>query len=266
MFEDRLPEGDGAAVSHLRLQTPSYNSSAALHQPGSHQGNTAVSMLLLCVFGAYWHPNPFIMYFECCINICCICVCVNLSLLVSSAIAPGPNVRFSAVLSGSGVRLTFKALPAWTHQLPDWNATFGRAGQGSSRYRHRQASGNLSWSLSRLFLVSAFERRKTEQKYRNALQVTWWCLPSGQRGSIVTCWCCQPQSPARPGPRKPYRWLLSNTWNWKATWTEINTGTKEERNAHQTYSNMLFVSVSTWSRVTTQTFSVMETGSLEKYN
>lgn len=34
----RLPEGDRAAVSHLRFQTPRHNSGAALHQPGAHQG------------------------------------------------------------------------------------------------------------------------------------------------------------------------------------------------------------------------------------
>ena len=47
LFQAHLPEADSPAVSYVRLQTPCYHSSAALRQPGSHQGT---SVCLLSVF------------------------------------------------------------------------------------------------------------------------------------------------------------------------------------------------------------------------
>lgn len=65
------------------------------------------------------------------IPVCLSLICVS---SVSSEIITGRDIRFGAVLSGSGVRLFFKALSAWTRQLPGWNAASGRAGQDIARY------------------------------------------------------------------------------------------------------------------------------------
>lgn len=64
-----LPEGDSPAVSDLRLQTPSHHSSAALHQPGSHQGTHSLRRVCycLCRYG---------------------CLCTFLTVLASNGILP----------------------------------------------------------------------------------------------------------------------------------------------------------------------------------
>lgn len=64
----------------------------------------------------------------------CVLVSMSCNFSVPSEIITGPNIRFSSVLSGSGVCLFFKALPAWAHQLPGWDATPGSAGQGIFGY------------------------------------------------------------------------------------------------------------------------------------
>lgn len=53
--------------------------------------------------------------------------------LVSSEVTTRRDIRFSAVLPGSGVRLLLKAFPARARQLPARNSTPGRAGQDLSR-------------------------------------------------------------------------------------------------------------------------------------
>lgn len=64
----------------------------------------------------------------------CVVDCVSCHFSVSSEITAGPDVRFSPLLSGCGVHLLFKALPARAHQLPGRDATPGSAGQGLARY------------------------------------------------------------------------------------------------------------------------------------
>lgn len=62
MFTAHLPEVDSPAVSHLRLQTSSYNSRNALHESGSHQGTHShipefvigsVVLAVLALFGLF---------------------------------------------------------------------------------------------------------------------------------------------------------------------------------------------------------------------
>lgn len=67
------------------------------------------------------------------IPVCFSLICAS---SVSSEIITGRDIRFGAVLSGSGVRLLFKALSARARQLPGWNAASGRAGQDVARYVH----------------------------------------------------------------------------------------------------------------------------------
>lgn len=164
-FQAGLSEGDSAAVPHLWLQTPCRHSSAAFHQPGSHQGTVFIVFVVTCCVDQC-HPlivnllvflqirivirtfsighlndnklnvsqnvsinnklshrvSPFVYF------------CPWFMFLVSSEIIAGRDIRFSALLSGSGVRLFFKAFHTWAHQLPGWNFTSVRAGQDVSWY------------------------------------------------------------------------------------------------------------------------------------
>ncbi len=138
---------------------------------------------------------------------------------MSSEIIAGRDVRFGAVLSGSGVRLPFKALRAWAHQLPGWNVTSGRAGQDLSRWLHNP----FPQAHHTCFGIS-ISKMKQQNNFDFVLQVTLWCRPLGHQGSAVICWCCQTLSPARAGARKAFHCLLPNTWNSKMTLTEITTG------------------------------------------
>lgn len=54
---------------------------------------------------------------------------------VSGEVTAGCDVRVSAVLSGSGIRLPLKALPARARQLPARNSAPGRAGQDRPGYQ-----------------------------------------------------------------------------------------------------------------------------------
>lgn len=61
VFPAHLPEGDGPAVPHLRLQTPCYHSSAALHQPGSHKGTRSRQFVCYCLCrSCFWLFMPSI--------------------------------------------------------------------------------------------------------------------------------------------------------------------------------------------------------------
>lgn len=53
---------------------------------------------------------------------------------MSSEVTTRRDVRFSAVLSGVGVRLLLKVFPARAYQLPAGSSTPGRAGQDWSTY------------------------------------------------------------------------------------------------------------------------------------
>lgn len=61
VFPAHLPEGDGPAIPHLRLQTPCYHSSAALHQPGSHKGTRSRQCVCYCLCrSCFWLFMPSI--------------------------------------------------------------------------------------------------------------------------------------------------------------------------------------------------------------
>lgn len=81
--------------------------------------------------------QPLVLGLFLCVFVCCM-------FSVSCEVVTVLDIRFGAVLSGSGVRLVIKALRARAHLLPDWSASPGSAGQGCSGYLLSTFSTSLS--------------------------------------------------------------------------------------------------------------------------
>lgn len=144
-----------------------------------------------------------------------VCTSVPQPSAVQSEVPTGRDIRPGALLSGSRVRLSVKALPAWAHQLPGWNFTPGRAGQVLSGCVFAPVSQQPS---------SVLKDFAHEVITGLVLQVTLWCRPSGHQGSAAICLCCRTRGPAIAGARKASRCLQPNTWTWKMSMMKITIG------------------------------------------